>query len=386
MFFRQMIFRLFRQFWMLPEKNAVNHYTNYWTLAERNVNLLPMGGLVFWNRLFWLGVAALVFGAFYRKFSFSQNADFGWLLKVASQIKTPENIKLRGNSKLPRNKVTKINLLKVNFNFSFPQQLKTVWYLAQADFKYIVKHPPFVLLIIAGFLTVIFMVSKGMMRWDTSSLPLTRIMLDLPLNLFSVVIDIITFLYAGLLIHRGRMAFSNQLIDTTPTPNWVLFFSKFLAIVKVQIVLLSVILVGGIMTQVFKGYYDFQIGLYLTELYGVNLIHFIIWAMMAMFIQSLFTNPYLGFFICLLGPIGFIGLADVGPKMGFGILESGVFRYNQGLGAVMGLPYSDLDGYGGLLSPYFAYKFYWTLAGFILLIGALLATYSRVAAYVFGKD
>jgi ABC-2 type transport system permease protein len=131
-------------------------------------------------------------------------------------------------------------------------------------------------------------------------------------------------------------------------------------------------MIGGIVTQFYKGFYEFEIGLYLTELFGVNLIHFVIWAMLAMFIQSLFTNPYLGFFICLLAPIGFIGLADVGPKMGLGILESGVFRYNQGLGSIMGLPYSDLDGYGGLLSPYFAYKLYWCFGGLILLIGALL--------------
>ena len=31
----------------------------------------------------------------------------------------------------------------------------------------------------------------------------------------------------------------NQLIDTTPTPNWILLGSKFLAIVKMQLVLLS---------------------------------------------------------------------------------------------------------------------------------------------------
>ncbi|MCR9287769.1 M1 family aminopeptidase [Saprospiraceae bacterium] len=353
-------------------KNSIDFYTNYWTVAERNANLLPLHGLVLWNRVFWMVIAAVIFTSFYRKFSFSQNADFGLRLVTLFQIFKPKTNSLKGNDKLsPNRKIQKINLSEVSFDFSLFQQLKTTWYLTKADFKYIVKHPPFVLLIIAGFFTVIFMVSKGMMRWDTSSLPLTRIMLDLPLSMFSAVINIVTFLYAGLLINRGRMAFSNQLIDITPTPNWVLFFSKFIAIILIQITLLSLIMFGGILTQFFKGYYEFEIGQYIIELFGVNLIHFIIWAMLAMLIQSLFTNPYLGFFICLLAPVGFIGLADLGPKMGLPLLESGIFRYNQGLGSMFGLPYSDLDGYGGLLSPYFAYKFYWFLGGSLLMGGAM---------------
>jgi ABC-2 type transport system permease protein len=55
-------------------ENAVEQVTNYWTIAERNENLLPMSGLVLLNRVFWLAVAALIFGAFYRNFSFSQTA------------------------------------------------------------------------------------------------------------------------------------------------------------------------------------------------------------------------------------------------------------------------------------------------------------------------
>ena len=42
---------------------------------------------------------------------------------------------------------------------------------------------------------------------------------------FTLAINICTFLYAGLLIHRSRISNVNQLIDTTPTPNWILLLS-----------------------------------------------------------------------------------------------------------------------------------------------------------------
>ena len=162
--------------------------------------------------------------------------------------------------------------------------------------------------------------------------------------------SVITFLYAGLLIHRERRSRMNQLMDIHPIPNWVFLGGKFLAIIKLQCVLLFLVLLGGMLTQAYKGFYHFEIPQYLLNLYGLNLIHFIIWGMLAMFIQSLFNNPYLGFFLLLFVPAGFIGIAEFGPQfLGLDFLEQWQFRYNQGPGDVFGLRYSDLDGYGPLL-------------------------------------
>ena len=121
---------------------------------------------------------------------------------------------------------------------------------------------------------------------------------------FTLAINICTFLYAGLLIHRSRISNVNQLIDTTPTPNWILLGSKFLAIVKMQIVLLSLIMITGIIFQIYKGYYDFQIGLYVYELIVLNLIYYVIWALLSFFVQTLIPNPYLGLFVMIVLLIG----------------------------------------------------------------------------------
>jgi ABC-2 type transport system permease protein len=45
-----------------------------------------------------------------------------------------------------------------------------------------------------------------------------------------------------------------------------------------QIVLLAVIMIAGIAIQSYNGYYNFEIGHYLFELYAIKLIHFVIWA------------------------------------------------------------------------------------------------------------
>ena len=39
---------------------AVNTLTEYWTISERDTRLVPLEGILLWNRLLWLGIAAIL--------------------------------------------------------------------------------------------------------------------------------------------------------------------------------------------------------------------------------------------------------------------------------------------------------------------------------------
>ena len=52
---------------------AVSLTTRYWSVAERNNDLLPLSGVLLWNRLLWTGVALGIFAVGYRLFTFSRN-------------------------------------------------------------------------------------------------------------------------------------------------------------------------------------------------------------------------------------------------------------------------------------------------------------------------
>ncbi|MEL6945073.1 MAG: hypothetical protein AAFO82_20640, partial [Bacteroidota bacterium] len=151
-----------------------------------------------------------------------------------------------------------------------------------------------------------------------------------------------------------------------------------------QILLLALMMLGGMAVQAFQGYFKFEIGHYLFELYGIHLIHFMIWAMLALFVQSLLNNPYLGFFLLIFAPIGFIALGPTAYDIGWEFLEHPIFRFNQQSGSITGIPYSDMDGYGAFLPAYFAYKTYWLAAGILLLIAAFLL-WQRGLTYSFGE-
>ncbi|WP_179346550.1 ABC transporter permease/M1 family aminopeptidase [Winogradskyella ursingii] len=331
--------------------SASDYYTRYWTVYEQNEMDIPIKEVILYNRLIWLGVASLVFGLVYRFFTFSQNPlSISFFKKRMGERSTKKNF----------GGITKIKLPKVSYDFSFVQNLKTTWRISNIEFKYIVKSWPFISIVLVGLIIVLIALSDFGNPTGTSSYPRTWLMLRGG-GAFVIAINICTFLYAGMLVNRSKTNNINGLEDVTPIPNWSLFLSKFIAIVKMQILLLSVVMVAGILFQLYKGYYEIELGLYIKELFGLRLINYVIWAFLALMVQTLIRNPYLGLFVLLVIAIGipFLSLAGV---------EQPLFKYNEGTG----FSYNDMNGYGDSLARYLAYKFYWVIGGLVLMCIAAL--------------
>ena len=331
--------------------SAANYYTKYWTVSEQNELQVPVKELIMYNRLLWLTISSLIFGLVYKYFQFSQNAISISFRKTKSERVTKRNF----------SGITRITLPKVAHDYSFIQNLKTMWNLSNLDFKYIFKSLPFICILVVGVLLLVGTLFSSGEIFGTNTLPVTWQMLGGG-NVFSVlVLNVCTFLYAGIIVQRANTAKINHLVDSTPIPNWTLLFSKLLALLKMQLVLLAVIMVSGMLFQVYQGYYDFEIGHYLKELFGLKFLNYFVWALLAIFIQTLVKNQYLGFFILLIIAIGTPFLSLIG-------IELSIFKYNEG----PGFSYSDMNGYGSALSRYLWYKLYWVLGGTVLLILSIL--------------
>jgi len=330
---------------------AVAYYTRYWTFAERDALVLPVKGVVVYNRLLWLGIAAAILGILYKSFAFHHCArPFG-----AAGGKSERSLKNNFGS------IARVNLPAVSYGFSFRQQLQACWRLSGIEFMYILKSWPFISILAGGMLVVFFQQAEMNPQYGFKTLPLTWRMLGIPTFMFLGVVHILTFLYAGLLVHRAKVARADQLVDSTPVPNWVFLWSKFMALLKMQALLLSLVMIGGVAVQLLNGYYKFEIGLYVFQLFGLYLPGLAIWAFAALFVQSLFTNPYLGLFLLIMASLGVASLPEFG-------IEHYVFRYNMG----PEFTYSALDGFGATLPPWLLFKAYWMLGGLFLMMGALL--------------
>ena len=323
-----------------------------WTIAEKEINPIPFDSTILFNRLFWLTLAGVGSALLYRWFSFNQQA-------ITFGRKKKEEEKTFSNKKIA------IAIPKTNFNFSFFQRIKTAWKLSGLEFRHIWKSGSFISILIAGA-GLLWVMLSGMNEQQISDLiPVTWVVLSLPMMFFSIMIMALTFLYAGVLIHRPRTTRFSHIIDATPVSNWTLLLSKFFALLKMQTVLLLLIIVVGVAVQISNGYTRFEFGHYFTDLFGIHLIGFVIWAFAALMIQTLFTNIYLGLFLLLIGTVA------IGQLPAFGI-DSLLFQFNENPDPGFYMKYSDMHGHGHALRPYFLYKTYWLIFGFVLFGISLL--------------
>jgi ABC-2 type transport system permease protein len=329
---------------------ALTYYTRYWTISEQNESPLPFEKIIIYNRLIWLGVASVILGAFYYFFSFTQTAiTFGKSRK--SERLTKQNF----------GSITRVILPEAIHKYSFTENLKTAFFIARQDFLYIIRNWSFISILVVGLVFILITASVAGQIMGTKTYPVTWQMLMFSGGMFSLFINLLTFLFAGLLVHRGTVSRMGNLIDSTPIPNWTLLLSKLIALVKMQMLLLLVVLVSGVLIQLYYGYYKFEFGHYLFELYGINLIHFVIWAFLAILIQTLVKNYLLGFFITLAFSIAISFLDGIG-------VEQTIFKFNQAPATF----YSDMNGYGYSLPRYYLYKLYWTLLGVVFMCVAFL--------------
>ena len=340
---------------------AVKRTVQFWTKAQRNTQALPLSGLLLYNRLLWLAVSTLLVVYIYRKFSFRQF--------VQSNQRPKQNEDQVIHQPIASHELA---FPSITLNFSWMQQLRACWHTAVADFRYIVFSWPFVAILLTGSLLVFFQQQQMNPPYGFALLPTTAQMLRIPMFIFSLVINLLTFLYIGNLHFRGRTTGMGPLIDTLPQSNSLLLGARLGAALLMQQLLLALVMLTGIAAQTLQGYYHYELWHYAFELLFLQFIHFMIWACVAVLIYTLVQNLYLGFFLLLLLPTAVTALRPISDFLGWPFLRQSILQFNQVPGITVGFPYSDLTGYGSILPLYLVFKSYWLLLGLLFLLISVL--------------
>ena len=331
----------------------INH-TKYWTIDEKNNNAIPFTGLIIWNKIIWLAISFLILFWSYASF------DFKVLPKGWKFWKRSDQLLSSASHQIAR--AQKIILPDVNRSFGFVQNLKSAWLLTKIDLRYILKGGPFVVITILGLLVILLTFLVSGMMFETPTLPTTRYMLERAGGIFSFFIFLLTLVYTGLAINRKKNDNIYQLEDVTPSYDWSFVLSKFMTISLMQAILFLVPLVGGIIYQAYNGYFDFELGVYLRDLYTVQWPKIIPWTLLLILVYTLVPNFYVGL---VLGIALFIGIGFL-DRIG---IEQDVFTYNSG----QGIRYSDISGYGWYTSAFYFYRIYWILGGLVFTLLGWLA-------------
>jgi len=345
--------------------------TRYWSVVEKNSQLLPWDfsgyspGIFLYNRLLWSGIGILALAGVWALFPMSVEA-----LTARSQGKRAAKAREQEEASRPTRSWVSVRLPQVRQIFGPGTTLLQYLTLTRLRIRTITREIPF--WAIVGLL-IAFAVNNGHFAGRLGGInvwPVTYLMLQAVEGSGTLFFVIVAALYAGELIWRERDTHFDGIHDALPMPESIDWLSKFSAIAWIEIVLLGITMLIGMVMQTIDGYYHYEVLQYLKELYLITLPQMLAYVMLAMFVQTMVSNKFIGHGIV-------IGLFVLQP-----ILFS--FGWENTLylpGAVPTYVYSDMNGYGHFV-PALTWSITYWFAIFAFL-GVVSIAYSRRGADIF---
>jgi len=323
--------------------SAMFEQTQFWTLFQKNTQSLAFTGYFMRNRILWLSISLVILFTTYKLFSF----------RIAHQ--KVRKVKATQNENIKKRTYQTVQVL-----INRTSNRKSFASLLNIELKNVFRSLPFIgmmLLWIVIVITEIYSRIVGGGEYSSSLYPVTNLLMERFTDPLFVLGIILIIFYSGEIVWRERNLNFNGLIDATPTSNSAFYLSKFVTI----LLLPSFLILSGILVaigfQVSRGYYYFELTQYLSLFYnpGITLLFY---SLLALFVQSIVFNKYIG--------MGVIGLIVVL----FGTQFSSLIGLEHPLlliGKLPDLNYTNMNGFNGITKQYNHLSMYWLAFGALLL-------------------
>jgi len=316
--------------------NAADRVTEYWTIAEKNGRLLGLEGLLLWNRVLWLGVAAAVAVFAWWKFRMQHAAP-----RQPGRAARPEADTARGRYAAP----------------SMGPLLRLAW----LEFVETVKNVYFLVILLCGLLFLVFAARTTDSMYGTPTYPVTYDMMTIAGASFYLFVLILIVFFAGELVWRERDARIHEITDSLPLGEWTRPLSKLLALLMVPLLLQAILMAGCMAIQLSKGYTRLEPLLYAKQMLAIDLIDYWLLVALAIAVQAIVNNKYLGHFAMVLYYLARTFMGQFG-------LEHPLYRYSWR----PDYTYSDMNGFGREIGPVLWFDAYWAALAVLLVLGARL--------------
>jgi ABC-type transport system involved in multi-copper enzyme maturation permease subunit len=324
---------------------ALSEASQYWTVFERNTRLVPVAGTLLLNRILWLslGIVLLMFTVWHFDFVLGSSR------RSKKQVDEHEEYEVitRSQEFVSRQAETTGGTVWVQFlsrvRFEVRAILKSVFF--------------WVLLALAAALSVgnFFALSQ---IYGTTVYPVTRSMIQILSGSVTLSLMIIIVFYGADLIWRDREARFQDILGASPAPSWTFVLAKMAAALMVVLIFLIETAIVAVLFQLFSGYTSFELGQYaLSYLYDYGVLFYLA-IVLSLVVQILVPNKFFGMLIMVIYLIALIALSNAG-------FEDPLYLY----GATSSTPYSDMNGYDGLLANASWYTLYWL--AFAVVLGVI---------------
>jgi ABC-2 type transport system permease protein len=326
----------------------------YWTVDEKNTQVMGLDGLLLTNRLLWMGIGLLLLTFCYWRFSFSEKAS-------KKQKKVAELTDYAA--------VTSTTLPTVTQRFNNETTRIQLWSQYKTNLKGIIKSTPFLLLTVIGVLNLLPSLLSSNAAYGLSTFPVTYQMADMIAGAFYMFVISLTTYFAGMLIWKERDAKVDEIYDALPTLTWTSYVSKYLALATTIFIMLTIAILTCMFAQTVKGYYHYQLAVYAERIYLIDFVSMLFTLAAFMLIHVLVNNKYIGFFACIMFIIVNIFFWQVVH------VKSNMVIF----GSTPSQTYSDMARFAPYVSTLSHFSLYWGL--FCLLLGAM-----TVVFWVRGKE
>ncbi len=261
---------------------AVANATRYWTAAESNSLMPPLEGALLANRIMVIGIGLLALLFAYWRFSFTQKA-------VSARAAARADAKQARAAAVPPAVVA--SLPAPRQETAAPMRL---WARTRFEMVQLFRSPAFFVLMLVGLF------NAGGALWffgelyGTPSRPATFAIIGTLTGSFGIIPIIIAIYYAGELVWRDRQVKFHEIIDATPLPNWAYLVPKVLGLSAVLLSVMLVSMLAAVLLQLVRGFGDLQLGNYLLWYVLPMGIGMIQTAVLAILVQALSPNKYVG--------------------------------------------------------------------------------------------
>lgn len=330
---------------------ALAQTMRYWPAEELNHNLPELSGYLLGNRLLWLGMSVALFAATFALFRTERSG-------TGRRVGRRRRQAAAATAAVPS---TAAVALRVPATAPFAQagaHWRQLLRQVRFDTAGVFRSAPFLVLLLLGIANFVPQAVYGNSLYGTDVWPVTSVMLQSLQNSYSFLLVIIVLFYAGELVWKERGARIDGITDAMPVPNWIPLLGKLLTLIAVIAAFQAVGAMAAIAAQLCKGYFHVEPLLYVKTL-ALGSVFYVLMGGMALVLQVLSNNKFLGYALLVLLLIGQVALS--------------MLDYTQNLynfGSWPNAPYSDMNGYGHFLPGQLWLQGYW---GLFLLTLLLLA-------------
>jgi ABC-2 type transport system permease protein len=332
---------------------ALREATRYWTQSDMNSRLVDLGGTMLFNRIFAILLALIFLALATWRFSTSERAPSKRRLRrLAKRQAREERIasvapQLDGGAIVARNSRPSL----------WPQFVARL----RIEVRLVLTSPGLIVLALFAVGNTAAALWLGQSAYGTSDHPTLAATVGTVRSGFQIVVLMIAAFYGGELVWRERDRKLNELIDSTPVESWIITIPKIVAIFLVLLVINLAALVTGLFYQLVEGARQAGIAQYLGWYILPAAIDGLLIAILAVFVQVLSPNKYVGWAILFVWFVGSIFLNNMG-------YSNPLYTYDSS----PNVPLSDFNGAGSFWFGAATMQFYWLSFAVILVVAAHL--------------